>query len=323
MKLNERWQYWFQEWKKKLKRRHEHGWKGVSVLVFSADAGLPYRIRINYYALTFSIALLIVVPGFALFNEIKRATIDRNRYEKMQTSEILLSNHHIVLMQKTDLLHHLELQRNRLYRLGWGQKFDSESKEHLRFESVEEKVISTGSRFDLDLERYKQYAANADLLFSYTGQVVLKPLWHKAAIYWMMPKGWPVLPGTASISSGYGSRMDPFLKTVPGTFHGGIDFAAAPNTPIIATAPGMVIRSVDTASRSGFGRHVLIHHALGYQTLYAHCNKVLVKAGERVQKGQVIALVGRTGMATGNHIHYEVRFGLEQPSNPAPYISFR
>jgi murein DD-endopeptidase MepM/ murein hydrolase activator NlpD len=318
----ERWQYRLQEWRKKLLRRHEHGWKGVSVLIYPHHAGSPYRIRINYYALLFPVSLIAIVIGLAGFYEVKRVTIDRDRYEKLQTSEILLSNHHIVLSQKTELLHRLEEQRDRLYRLSWNQKPDPDLNEHLQLRQVEEKILNTGSRFDLDLERYRQYRQHADLLLLGAGQAALKSLWHRVHIYWITPKGWPVYPGTASISSGYGSRMDPFLKTVPGDFHGGVDFAAAPNTPIIATAPGTVVRSVDK-DRPGFGLHVVIHHGLGYQTLYAHCNKVLVKAGDRVQKGQVIALIGRTGRATGNHLHYEVRFGLERPVDPVPYISFK
>ncbi len=322
MNRKERWQYRLQGWKKRLQRRHEHGWKGVSILIYPHHAGSPYRIRINYYALLFPLTLIALVIGLASLNLLQRYTIDQDRYEKLQTSEILLSNHHLVLEQKTRLLHRLEEQRNQLYRLSWNQRLDPELQDLLQLKRVEKKIVATGSRFDLDLERYRQYREHADLLLLAAGEAAVKSLWHRVHIYWITPKGWPVYPGTASISSGYGSRMDPFLKTVPGDFHGGVDFAAAPNTPIIATAPGTVIRAVDK-NRGGFGLHVLIHHGLGYQTMYAHCNKILVKPGERVQKGQVIALIGRTGRATGNHLHYEVRFGLERPVDPVPYLSLK
>jgi murein DD-endopeptidase MepM/ murein hydrolase activator NlpD len=318
----ERWRFRLQHWKKKLLRHHEKGWKGVSILIYPHHAGSPYRIRINYYVLLFPLVLIAAVIGLAIVYELKRVTVDREKYERLQTSEILLSNHHIVLLQKTKLLHRLEEQRDRLYRLSWNQRPDPELSEYLSLKNLEEKILNTGSRFDLDLERYRQYRQYSDLLLIEAGQAALKSLWHRAHIYWITPRGWPVFPGTASISSGYGYRMDPFLKTIPGDFHGGVDFAAAPNTPIIATAPGTVIRSVEK-NQPGFGLHVVIHHGLGYQTLYAHCNRVLVKTGDRVRKGQVIALIGRTGRATGNHLHYEVRFGLQRPVDPTPYISFK
>lgn len=315
MNRNKRWQYRLQEWRKKLQRQHQGGWQGISILICPHDARTPYRIRINYYSLLFPILLIAVVILVATVYQVEPST------QTLKTSEILLSNHHLALIQKKRLLHQLEEQRKRIYQISWNQKWNSD---FLSLKNVEETVINTGSRFDMDLELYRQYRLNSDQLIVNNGRIALKSLWHSSQIYYIMPKGWPVYPGTATISSGYGGRMDPFLKTVPGTFHGGIDFASAPSTPIIATASGIVIRSVEKEKiGSGYGMHIIIHHGLGYQSLYAHCSKLLVKAGDRVQKGQVIALVGRTGAATGNHVHYEIRLGHQEPINPLPYISFK
>ena len=103
-------------------------------------------------------------------------------------------------------------------------------------------------------------------------------------------------------SSRYGWRIDPILGVRK--FHEGIDFSAAHGEQIIATASGIVIE----AGRAGYyGKHVRINHGDGFETRYAHASKLLVKKGELVSKGEVIALVGNTGRSTGPHLHYEIR----------------
>ena len=86
--------------------------------------------------------------------------------------------------------------------------------------------------------------------------------------------------------------------------HTGIDYGAPSGTPIIATANGRVKFS---GWKSGYGKVIVIKHPNGYQTYYGHCSRLLKKPGQIVEQGQVIAKVGRTGVATGPHVHYEVR----------------
>lgn len=104
------------------------------------------------------------------------------------------------------------------------------------------------------------------------------------------------------IASGYGRRWHPILKIM--RMHDGIDFAAKVGTKVYATADG-VIKSA--AHGHGYGNLIKIDHGFGYQTRYAHLSKFLVKRGEHVKRGQVIGLVGNTGLSTGPHLHYEVR----------------
>ena len=111
------------------------------------------------------------------------------------------------------------------------------------------------------------------------------------------PSGWPVKKGY--ISSVFGTRTDPF--TGRRTRHGGVDFAAASGTDIMSVAAGVVSFS---GTRSGYGRVVEINHGNGYVTRYAHNSRNLVRIGDRVIKGQPIALVGRSGRATGAHVHF-------------------
>ncbi len=94
--------------------------------------------------------------------------------------------------------------------------------------------------------------------------------------------------------------------------HTGIDYGARPGTPIFATAGGRVVFA---GWQTGYGKLVIIKHPNGYRTYYGHCSRLDVKKGTRVKQGQTIARVGKTGIATGPHVHYEVRIkGV--PINP-------
>ncbi len=116
----------------------------------------------------------------------------------------------------------------------------------------------------------------------------------------MLPNSSPV--AAAYRSSSYGWRRDPFTKRR--AFHSGLDFTASSGTPIYAAGDGVVTFSKWTR---GYGRLVKVDHGSGLETRYAHASKLLVKSGERVTKGQVIAKVGSTGRSTGPHLHYEIR----------------
>ncbi len=104
------------------------------------------------------------------------------------------------------------------------------------------------------------------------------------------------------IASGFGYRIDPIYKVRK--FHEGVDFTAPRGTPIYATGDGVV--QMVKYSRRGYGNHVIINHGFGYQTLYAHMSKIVVKPGQKVKRGQVIGYVGNTGKSTAPHLHYEV-----------------
>ncbi len=104
------------------------------------------------------------------------------------------------------------------------------------------------------------------------------------------------------MASGYGWRIHPILKTR--RFHYGMDFTAKTGAPIYATADGIVTHAGWKAN--GFGKHVVIDHGYGYETLYGHMSKVAVKKGQKVKRGQIIGYVGNTGLSAGPHCHYEV-----------------
>ncbi|MDX9845636.1 MAG: M23 family metallopeptidase [Tenuifilaceae bacterium] len=104
------------------------------------------------------------------------------------------------------------------------------------------------------------------------------------------------------ISDYFGVRRDPFLRTTK--FHHGIDFAGPKGVPVYATGNGKV--EVAEFSFFGYGNVILIDHGFGYKSRYAHLQKIIVKPGDSVVRGQIIGTLGNSGRSTGPHLHYEV-----------------
>jgi murein DD-endopeptidase MepM/ murein hydrolase activator NlpD len=117
------------------------------------------------------------------------------------------------------------------------------------------------------------------------------------------------------IASGFGYRIHPIYKTW--RMHTGIDFTAPIGTPIYATGDGVVERK--KGKMTGYGKVVVIDHGYGYESLYAHMSKIIVKPGEKVKRGQVIGYVGNTGRSTGPHLHYEIKKN-GKPVNPVHFF---
>ncbi|WP_394172657.1 M23 family metallopeptidase [Thalassotalea litorea] len=116
------------------------------------------------------------------------------------------------------------------------------------------------------------------------------------------------------LSSYYGIRKDPFNGNP--TMHKGVDFAGKENAEVIATGSGVVSWA---SERYGYGNLIEIDHGTGFKTRYGHNSALLVKVGDVVSKGQVIARMGSTGRSTGPHVHYEILRGNQQ-INPIKYV---
>lgn len=117
------------------------------------------------------------------------------------------------------------------------------------------------------------------------------------------------------IASGFGERMHPIHKIIK--FHAGMDFTAAVGTEVHATGDGRVTFADYAAN--GYGNHVIIDHGFDLASLYAHLDVVKVRPGQRVKRGDVIGLVGNTGLSAAPHLHYEVHRDGE-PVDPANYF---
>ena len=126
------------------------------------------------------------------------------------------------------------------------------------------------------------------------------------------PSGRPILSGW--LSSRYGTRIDPFSGKK--AWHDGVDFAGKAGSNIVAVASGVVSWS---GERYGYGKMVEVAHGDGVITRYAHNQENLVKVGDMVRRGDVVALMGNSGRSTGPHVHFEVHKN-GRPVDPASYL---
>jgi len=122
------------------------------------------------------------------------------------------------------------------------------------------------------------------------------------------------MPVEGWFSHGFGWRNDPWSGKRE--FHKGIDIVADAGTEITAPADGVVTRA---GRNGGYGKAIDLSHGYGYVTRYAHLSEILVRAGQRVRRGQMLGRVGSTGRSTGSHLHYEV-FRDGRRVNPWKYI---
>jgi murein DD-endopeptidase MepM/ murein hydrolase activator NlpD len=172
---------------------------------------------------------------------------------------------------------------------------------------------AASSRDDLEesvkesLEWLAKEAANQERILSELSQAAEQ----RSSRWAATPSIWPV---KGWVTSGFGPRISPFTEKP--AWHDGLDIGAAPNAPVQAPAQGRVTA---TGFDPKLGNIVRLDHGYGVETLYGHLAKALVKEGQRVNRGDVIALVGSTGLATGPHLHYMVKVH-GQALDPNKYI---
>ena len=117
------------------------------------------------------------------------------------------------------------------------------------------------------------------------------------------------------ISTDFGMRTDPFNHVEQ--LHTGLDFVAPTGKNVYATGDGTV--TFMQLSRTGYGNEIVIDHAFGFGSRYAHLDTILVTGGQKVKRGQLIGRVGASGRTTGPHLHYEVLYE-NRPVNPEYYF---
>lgn len=139
---------------------------------------------------------------------------------------------------------------------------------------------------------------------------------HRATLMQLIPNGSPI--SYEGITSKFGYRVHPTLKTKE--FHRGSDMKAKMNTAVYATADA-IVEYAGMHKKSGFGNLVILVHSYGFKSYYAHLNKVVIKSGTFVKKGQLIAYTGNSGLSNGPHLHYEIRF-LHKALNPFYFIKW-
>ncbi len=139
---------------------------------------------------------------------------------------------------------------------------------------------------------------------------------HMAALLQFIPNGSPII--YKGITSKYGYRTHPTKKTKD--FHRGLDMKAKMKTPVYATADG-IVEYAGRHKKSGFGKLVILQHNYGFRTYFGHLNKIVIKSGKFVKKGDLIAYTGNSGISSGPHLHYELRF-IGRAVNPYYFVKW-
>ncbi len=131
-----------------------------------------------------------------------------------------------------------------------------------------------------------------------------------------IPSGYPLQQ--TRLTSKFGMRVHPVLNRK--AMHGGLDMSASVGTPVFATASGVVEWAAPHKS-SGLGNMIKLNHNYGFSSTYGHLNKILVRSGDYVQRGDLIGHTGNTGMSSAPHLHYEIRY-LHRRLNPKPFTEW-
>lgn len=176
-----------------------------------------------------------------------------------------------------------------------------------KFESADDKIAR--------LENQIGHFSDSDLLGRLdmaTGDAA-----NKAFVMKLIPNGVP-LNDFIRISAPFGRRMHPILHFWHN--HTGIDFSTKINSPVFASADG-VVDFASMGQNGGYGGLIKLTHAFGFKTYYAHLNATKVRYGDFVKKGQIIGYTGNTGVSTAPHLHYEIRF-LNMPIDPKNFIEW-
>lgn len=281
-------------------------------------AETPFRVRlfrvISFLGMASVIGVISVIIAFRYFDSPKEKQM-RRELDKMRFQYELLSSR---LDNLNLVLADLQQRDDNIYRV----IFEAEP--------IPSEIRMAGFG---GANRYKELEGydNSDVMIMLTQKIdrvskqiyiqsksfdeVIKLAKNKEKLLSSIPSIMPIsandLKGTPS---GYGYRTHPIYKIVK--MHTGMDFNAAIGTPIYATGDGVVDRA--DAEAAGYGSHVVINHGFGYQTLYGHMSKMLVKPGQVVKRGEIIGLVGNSGISSGPHVHYEVIRNGEKV-NPVNY----
>ncbi len=197
------------------------------------------------------------------------------------------------------------------------EKQDLLEKTAVRLDERSRMIESVMSRIGVDVKVDKKRTANSGGPFIAIDNKYSENLLSRSDKYIKtirkMPLGYPM---RGKLTSAFGRRSDPFNNRP--AFHAGIDLKGPIGQKTNATADGIV--KVSSYEENGLGNYVILRHGNGYETVFGHMQKRLVKKGERVKRGQVVGLMGNTGRSTGPHLHYEVRY-KGKPINPKKYLS--
>ena len=303
-----------------------------SFLISPSKGTSSFSFRLSrFFVINLIIGFFIVVIGLiVIFFGMVRTPFDTDEYQALKTLSIQqqnqlnelnlqmddLKDELKQLVEKEEVIRHalgesqIKKQRQKLYRKRKKKRYRKSSSSY-QFEKKYQRLSKTSME--------KEYAQNALTLFekqttklkeSFKDHEQLSNLYKDR--FSGTPSIWPIY---GRILSRYGYRTHPITRKRK--FHRGIDIPSWTGAPIKATADGVVLHAGWART---FGNMVVIRHQMGFLTKYAHASRVLVRKGQYVKKGEAIAQIGRTGLSTGPHLHYEIT-RWNKPVNPIRYLN--
>lgn len=261
----------------------------VTIMVVPHSRAKPFRFLFPCAGILLSVLMFLLGTAYVL-----TVSVRTMEYYMMRERLSRISSHLQELNDTMDSLKLAEVQFRKLFSLNSKKEvletFKIEDAGSLDMEALKKQI---NEKMESVTEIRKYVAAQKD-------------------IYLATPSVWPV---QGRISSGYGYREHP--KFGDQKFHSGVDIIAPKGTPVKATADGIVSYS---GSSEGSGNTVVIEHGHGFSTAYAHNLRNLVRVGQRVEREDVIAITGSTGISTGPHVHYEI-WKNGRHVNPMAYLA--
>jgi murein DD-endopeptidase MepM/ murein hydrolase activator NlpD len=293
------------------------------ILIFGHKTSKTRRLRIRKKTFKiilylFAFTLLSTTFFFCDYIQVKKKIFELNRLRQetqAQKSQIHFFSAKIEELEnqlfklkdfdkKIRIIANLERGQETTPFMGMGGPSPSDIREKMKGEKDEKGLIR---QMKMDVERLQSEAISREESLS----ELEKLLQTKKEILTHTPSVWPV-PGW--VTSGFGFRTNPFTGLTQ--MHEGMDISNRVGTEMVASADGIIS---DIGNDWAHGKILVISHGFGMITRYSHLNKVLVRVGQKVKRGDKIAEMGMSGKTTGPHLHYEVRLnGI--PVNPMRYI---
>jgi len=281
------------------------------------NMSLPKNLGIFIFSL--SIAFIVMFTASVVYIVYNHAKI-AEAYEVMNENELLRNRLNVLSTEMDSMITKLKLMEDWEDKIRLEENFKSINKE-IREMGVGglPKIDSTfivineelGLEYNLTMNKFSHLKSKIDFNFD-SHSKLLDQVELKEQLYLSTPS---IYPAYGRISDPYGWRIHPI--TGKKSFHNGLDFGNKKGSPIYATADGVV----QTVRRHKYlGKYLTVSHNFGYQTKYGHLNKVLVKKGDVVKRGQIIAEMGNSGRSTGSHLHYEV-LRYSKHRNPYDYLN--
>jgi len=291
------------------KRFSHKGREKLTVMLIPHSEKKIFNFQISLFTISFIILLLAGVI-ITFFISTSRYTLTKNEMDDLKTSQqgnitaLKMFKQEVASLDKSvgkykdnikDIIKLLGAsQSENIFGMG-GPETEIKNLSEIIGENEKqgyESEIETVKRINADIYASERVLQNFKKFLEAREEIIQK-----------IPNNWPIIGG-GFITSGFGMRRSPF--TGKWAMHQGVDISWWPGAPIRATADGVVVFA---GMKGGYGRTIQIQHEYGFQTLYAHCSRLVAYEGKKVNKGEIIAFLGRTGRATGFHLHYEVRIG--------------